>query len=165
MNPRTPDVEALRRAKPAVVDIDITRDEISILVDTFYDRVWCHPKIGPIFSSRLDADRETHLARMKQFWASVLLRTGEYHGRPVPKHKAITEAESVDFAHWLEIFRATAFELLEPETARRVTEKAEQIAQSLWLAMFGRVGESPPPWLYGPDYLAKKSQDDMRGTS
>ncbi len=158
----TPEIGALKRAKLNEVEIAITRDEISALVDKFYERVWAHPRLGPIFSSRLENDRTAHLERMKQFWASVLLRTGEYHGRPVPKHKAITEAKGVDFAHWLELFRATAFELLEPETAKHVTAKAEQIATSLWLAMFGGVGERPPTWLNGPDYLIKHTQGEVR---
>lgn len=165
MNRTCSDREELKRAKPDGVDIAITREEISALVDNFYDRVWSHTKIGPIFSSRLDHDRAGHLVRMKTFWASVLLRSGEYHGRPVPKHKAITEAEGVDFAHWLELFRATAFEILEPETASQVTEKAEHIAQSLWIAMFGQVGERPPAWLKGPDYLTKHNRDEVREQS
>lgn len=153
------------RTRPQVGDIALTREDISVLVETFYGHVWEHPRLGPIFSSRLDGDRANHLVRMKQFWASVLLRSGEYHGRPVPKHKAITEAQDVDFAHWLEVFRATAHDVLAPATARQVVEKAEQIAQSLWLAMFGDVGEPPPAWLKGPDYLAKYSDCEVREIS
>ncbi len=162
---RTPEIGVSGRAKPEVADIAITRDEIAALVDKFYDRVWAHPRLGPIFSSRLESDRANHLVRMKQFWASVLLRSGEYHGRPVPKHKAITEAQDVDFAHWLELFHATAHDVLQFETASQVIAKAEQIAQSLWLAMFGGVGESPPSWLKGPDYLAKHLQGEVREIS
>jgi len=148
--------------KPKSVDIAITREDISVLVETFYQRVWAHPRLGPIFSSRLEDDRSAHLDRMKLFWASVLLRSGEYHGRPVPKHKALTEAEDHDFAHWLSLFRATAFECLTPKTASIVTDKAEHIATSLWLAMFGSVGARPPNWLTGPNYLEKYSEAKTR---
>lgn len=142
----------------------ISKDQISQLVDQFYDRVWAHPRLGPIFSTRLDGDRAAHLARMKQFWESVLLRTGVYHGRPVPKHKALTEAKSSDFAHWLSLFHETANEVFEPHNAKLVTQTAERIAESLWLAMFGSVGESPPPWLKGPDYL-KRISNEKTGVS
>ena len=143
--------------------VAISREEISTLVDEFYGRVWRDPDLGPIFSLRLDADRAAHLARMKQFWGSVLLRSGEYQGRPVPKHKAITEAAPVHFARWLELFRTTSFEVLQPDIAAQVMEKAERIAESLWLAMFGKVGATPPHWLKGPDYLTKY-HDSQTGT-
>lgn len=162
---RPPELRVGHGVRPQPADIAITRTEISTLVDTFYGHVWAHPRLSPIFSSRLDADRDKHLARMKQFWASVLLRSGEYHGRPVPKHKAITEAQSSDFAHWLDLFCTTAHEVLTPQTATHVVAKAEQIAQSLWLAMFGGVGDAPPIWLKGPDYLAKYAETETREIS
>lgn len=137
---------------PSVDDVAVTRDEISELVDLFYQRVWADVRLGPIFLSRLGDQRDAHLARMKQFWASVLLRSGEYHGQPVPKHKALTEVVEDDFARWLSLFRKTAFDVFSEKAAEHVTAKAERIAQSLWLAMFGTVGASPPTWLNGPDY-------------
>jgi len=160
-----PEIGVARGARPQPGEVAITRAEISTLVDTFYEHVWAHPRLGTIFSSRLDADRANHLVRMKQFWASVLLRSGEYHGRPMPKHKAITEARSGDFAQWLDLFCATAHNVLAPQTATYVVGKAEQIAQSLWLGMFGGVGEAPPLWLKGPDYLAKYAEIETREIS
>ena len=133
----------------------ITEQQISDLVDEFYNRVWKHPRLGPIFSSRLDGKRDQHLVRMKKFWASILLRTGEYHGRPVPKHKALSEVVPKDFAIWLTLFRTTANEVLEVGLADHVTEKAERIAQSLWLAMFAGIGDTPPGWLRGPEYISQ----------
>lgn len=139
-------------------EIAITRDEISALVDTFYDRVWADDRLGPIFSARLDHNRDAHLDRMKLFWASVLLRSGEYHGRPVPKHKALSEVEPSDFVRWLTLFETTAHEILDTNTALHVIEKAERIAESLWLAMFGTIGQTPPAWLKGQNYETKYAE-------
>lgn len=127
----------------------ITRAQISELVDRFYDRVWAHADLGPIFAARLDHKRSEHLVTMKKFWASVLLTSGEYHGRPVPKHKALSEVREHHFEQWLGLFQQTANEVFDAELSVFVTNKAERIAQSLWLAMFGQVGEAPPNWL-GP---------------
>ncbi|MDJ0930191.1 hypothetical protein [Breoghania sp.] len=51
---------------------------------------------GPILAGRVE-DWDPHLARMKRFWASVLLKTGEYKGKPVPAHFVMKEAAADDF--------------------------------------------------------------------
>lgn len=158
------DKQARDEGEP-VPECVITRADISTLVDKFYDRVWADPRLGPIFSKRLDHNRADHLQRMKQFWASVLLRSGEYHGRPVPKHKALTEVVQSDFAQWLELFHETAFEVLEKSVAQHVVDKAEHIAASLWLAMFGTPGSAVPLWLKGANYVEKFHQEQLGAMS
>lgn len=122
----------------------ITHGQISILVDRFYDKVWSDPVLGPIFQSHVGEDRSAHLAKMKDFWASVLLRTGTYKGRPVPAHVKLSEVKSQDFAIWVGLFRETAIEAFSPDAAPHVIEAAERIAKSLWLAMFGTPFNAPP---------------------
>ena len=160
----TDDIRAQTRLDIAPI-VPITRAEISTLVDEFYRQVWAHPRLGPIFSQRLDQDRDAHLNRMKTFWASVLLRSGEYHGRPVPKHKALSEVVQSDFAQWLELFRHTAFEVLDASVAEYVVDKAEHIAASLWLAMFGTPGSAVPGWLKGANYVEKFKQTESGALS
>ncbi len=58
---------------------------ISDLVETFYARVRAHPRLGPIFNGEID-DWPAHLAKLKDFWASVALNAGRYSGKPVPAH-------------------------------------------------------------------------------
>ena len=103
-------------------------------------------RLGPIFAGRI-TDWGPHLAKMKHFWASVLLKTGEYKGKPVPAHFVMKEVEAEDFGIWLTHFRATAHEILEPEAAPIVIAHAERIAASLWMAMFAS------PFDKAPDYL------------
>lgn len=146
-------VEILVRAGVTVPVTDISRDQISNLVDTFYDRIWADQRLGPIFKRRLDHDKPAHLARMKKFWASVLLHSGEYHGRPVPKHKALHEVNQYDYALWLRLFNQSAQDVLPVTLAEDVIAKAERIAQSLWLASFGDVGHRPPEWLSDAKYM------------
>ncbi|WP_348628351.1 group III truncated hemoglobin [Mesorhizobium sp. WSM4313] len=66
------------------------------------------------------------------------MKTGDYHGRPVPAHVKLTDVTESDFDIWLAVFGETAAELFEPETAAIFIERAERIAASLKLAMFFR---------------------------
>ena len=67
----------------------ITPGQISDLVERFYGRVRNDERLGPIFEARVQGEWGPHLAKMKGFWRSVLLKTGEYKGRPVPVHVRI----------------------------------------------------------------------------
>jgi hemoglobin len=115
----------------------ITQAQISRLVDEFYDRVFADQRLGPIFMRHIGADRAPHMRVIKQFWSSVLLRTGSYAGRPVPVHLKLKEVEPDDFRIWLAHFRLTARACFTPEAAMHVIAAAERIAESLLLAMFG----------------------------
>ena len=136
----------VRPAGRHLVHSTITEAQISDLVNRFYDRVWSDPRLGPIFSGRLDNTREAHLTKMKSFWSSVLLRTGAYKGKPVPAHVSLEEVHSTDFERWLSLFRPVAHDVFSREAAPLVIEAAERIASSLWLAMFGNPFSSPPDW-------------------
>jgi hemoglobin len=114
----------------------ITEAQISRMVDDFYDRVFADERLGPIFMRHIGADRAHHMHVIKQFWSSVLLRTGAYAGRPVPVHLKLKEVEPDDFRIWLEHFRIIARACFAPEAAVHVIAAAERIAESLWLAMF-----------------------------
>ena len=123
----------------------ITQDQISRLVDEFYDRVFADARLGPIFLKHIGEDRSAHMRTMKQFWSSVLLKTRSYSGQPVPVHLKLSEVRREDFAIWLGYFRETATVIFEPEAAAVVIASAERIAESLKLAMFG-----------SPELFAKK---------
>jgi hemoglobin len=76
---------------------------------------------------------------MTDFWCSVILKTGDYHGRPVPAHLKLKDVTEADFDIWLRIFAETAAALFAPQTAAVFVDRAERIAKSLKLAMFFRL--------------------------
>ena len=115
---------------------EVDRAFISRLVRTFYDRVRQDARLGPIFAREITGDWEPHLEKMTDFWSSVILKTGDYHGRPVPAHMKIADITPDDFTIWLGIFRDTAEELSAPEVAAVFIDRAERIARSLQLALF-----------------------------
>ena len=61
---------------------------IEKLVHAFYARVRCDELIGPIFAARI-SEWDHHLQRLCQFWSSVVLMSGRYHGSPMQKHLAL----------------------------------------------------------------------------
>ena len=115
----------------------ITEAQISRMVDEFYDRVFADERLGPIFMRHIGANRTHHMHVIKQFWSSVLLRTGAYSGRPVPVHLKLKEVEPDDFRIWLNHFRIIVHACFTADAAPHVIAAAERVAESLWLAMFG----------------------------
>jgi len=103
------------------------------LVHRFYARVRADADLGPIFASRI-SDWPPHLARMVDFWSSVALMTGRYHGAPVPAHTGLP-VKTAHFDRWLALFRETARDVCTPDGADHVITRAERIARSLDMAV------------------------------
>ena len=119
----------------------IDEDYISVLVDTFYDRIRSHEVLGPMFSDTIGSNWEPHLEKMKKFWSSVARNTGQYNGKPVPAHQKLAQVRQQDFAIWLDLFRQTLADTAPtPEAADYFMERADRIARSLQMAMFDRPG-------------------------
>ena len=138
--------ERRREIEAAAARMGVDEAYISLLVDTFYERIRDHAVLGPIFNDKIGENWGPHLARMKDFWASVALNAGRYSGRPAPKHKALTSVEPHHFALWLALFRDTLADTApSPQAAAYFMERAERIAESLKLAMFGLPGLGAPP--------------------
>ncbi len=126
------------RARAAALGIN--EAYISVLVETFYARVRAHPLIGPVFSDAI-TDWAPHLATMKDFWASVALNAGRYSGKPVPAHARHQQIQRWHFTLWLAIFDQTLRDTAPtPGAIHYFMERANRIAQSLQLAMFGYPG-------------------------
>ncbi|MBI1361278.1 MAG: globin [Alphaproteobacteria bacterium] len=127
------------RARAASIGIDDAY--ISRLVDAFYDRIRVHPALGPIFEEVIGGDWGAHLARMKSFWASVALNAGAYRGKPVPAHQKLVRVQPGHFGIWLALFRQTLEDTAPTgEAVDYFMERANRIAESLQLAMFGLPG-------------------------
>jgi hemoglobin len=114
---------------------------ISELVETFYARIRADTTLGPIFDTEIGDNWAPHLARMKDFWASVAINAGRYNGKPVPAHQKLAGVTPAHFQIWLGLFRQTLEDTAPSADAiRYFMERAERIAKSLQLAMFGLPG-------------------------
>ena len=117
----------------------VTEPGISALVNRFYGKARLDPAIGPVFEQAVD-DWDKHLAKLCDFWSSVMLTTGRYKGNPMAAHLN-QPIEPEFFDRWLALWHETAGEVFTPETAAQFCFKAERIAESLKLALFYRPGE------------------------
>ena len=114
-----PEGAAARRAAAVeriMAETGIDETMISDLVEAFYVRVRDDALIGPVFADRIE-DWGPHLAQMKLFWSSVVLSSGVYQGRPMPKHLPLP-IDARHFDRWLELFEATARDVCPPVAVR-----------------------------------------------
>ena len=103
-----------------------TEEEITALVQRFYARVRQDARLGPIFETHID-DWDEHLAKLMDFWSSILLRSGRFSGAPMPKHAALPGLTQELFRHWLELFAQT----LDEQPNERLAEQALAAARRL----------------------------------
>ena len=106
---------------------------IEQLVRCFYARVREDELLGPIFNSRI-TDWEPHLQRICEFWSSVVLSSGVYHGQPMRMHLPLP-VDAQHFDHWLHLFEQTARELFSEPIASYFIERAQRIARSIELGI------------------------------
>ena len=112
------------------VALSITEAMIRQLVDAFYTKVRADAVLGPVFEAKID-DWDQHLAKLTDFWSSIVLMSGRYKGRPMPVHAAIPEISGEHFARWLQLFGETATAVCPPQAADLFNDRARRIAQSL----------------------------------
>jgi hemoglobin len=130
------------RRQPVHPQID--EEMIRALVHGFYDRVRADGEIGPIFNRVIGNDWDAHLAKMCDFWSSVMLMSGRYKGNPMVAHMRLKMVQPQHFERWLSLFRETARAVCPGEIATLFIGRAENIARSLQMGMFFRPGERPP---------------------
>lgn len=121
----------------------VTEPMIAELVPAFYARVRRDPLLGPVFDAAIGDGWDAHLAKLCDFWSSVMLMTGRYKGSPMAVHVAVPGIGADHFVRWLEMFRDTAKDVCPPDAAALFTAKSEMIAQSLQFGIAAARGELP----------------------
>ena len=117
---------------------------IQALVHGFYARVRTDAELGPIFEAAIGGHWDAHLAAMCDFWSSVMLTTGRYHGRPMPAHMKHKAIQPQHFARWLALFRQAAADTCPAGIAAAFIARAELIARSLQQGLFFRAADHDP---------------------
>ncbi len=138
--------EAAARRSLLVQDVvertGITEAMISELVTKFYGRVREDGLLGPIFAAVQDWDE--HLAKLRDFWSSVVLTTGRYHGQPMRAHFPLPLVGD-HFDRWLDLFEQTARDVCPPAAAAHFIDKARRIADSFEMASATQAGRLSSP--------------------
>jgi hemoglobin len=119
--------------------LELSEAQIGALLDLFYTKVRADPELGPVFG-RAIADEEwpPHMAVIRDFWSSVMLKSGRYRGNPLQVHKKIEGVSPELFQRWLALFDEACREMLAPDIAEAMHGRAVQIADSLKAGLFFR---------------------------
>lgn len=109
-----------------------SKEDIVLLVDTFYKMVKENNILGYIFEDIAKIDWPTHLPKMYSFWESLLLEGHSYTGNPMEKHIAlskITPLTQKEFNEWIFLFTNTVDTLFTGEKAEEAKLRASNIAR------------------------------------
>ncbi len=133
---------------------DISAEDIDRLVAVFYARVRAHDMLGPIFARAIaPEDRggdgpewRAHEAKIAAFWRNAIGIDRSYDGNPMQLHVDNPEVMPGMFSTWLDLFGATADEVLTPDQAASITALATRIGDSLryGVTQRGQVRGEPP---------------------
>lgn len=114
-------------------DRDIqTEDDISDLVNSFYEKVRRDDLLAPVFKATIKGDWDQHLQRMCDFWSTLLLYSQKYRGDPMTKHMALNIGRE-HFSRWLQLFTRTVDDLFKGENAKEAKKRAGYIAKLMQL--------------------------------
>jgi len=111
-----------------------TREDIELLVNSFYEKVQVNEKLGFIFRDVANVDWEEHLPKMYSFWANILLGEHSYSGRPMATHIELSNKVTMDepvFNEWLTLFHQTVDEHFDGPTAEIAKTRAVHIARNI----------------------------------
>ena len=121
-----------------------TREDIFLLVDSFYDKVRDEPTLGPFFN-RVIKDWPKHIQHLTTFWETSLLFNktleNKYKGNPLEAHIKV-DAENnhsiseLHFGLWLNLWVETLDEHFEGDIAAMAKRRARKMASFLYLNIF-----------------------------
>ena len=127
-----------------------SRDDIFLVVETFYGKVRTNETLGPFFNDTIN-DWDAHLQHLTTFWETSLFMTrkleNKYHGNPLEAHvkvdnmfhNSITE---LHFGIWLNLWFETLEELFEGEVTENAKRRARKMGTFIYLKLFeARQGE------------------------
>ena len=107
------------------------------LVHTFYADVRSDQILGPTFDAVIGDRWDPHLARMIEFWCTVMLETRSFKGNVFAKHMAVPGVTPEHFIRWLAYWFSRTSEFFAPAAAAVLQRAALGIAKMLYRGYFG----------------------------
>ncbi len=116
------------------------RDDVRLLVETFYAKIRQHAVLGPIFNNIIK-DWPAHLELLTDFWETQLFLKRKYHGNPVTAHQEVDHKMNgtltpEHFGLWLNEWFVTIDELFEGETAWIAKNRAQKMSTMLFMQIY-----------------------------
>ena len=117
-----------------------SREDIFLLVKTFYGKVRLDSLLGPIFNMIIK-DWEVHFEHLTDFWQSNLFFEKKYSGDPFQKHAEVDKLvegsiTELHFGVWLNLWFQTIDELFEGETAKIAKNRARNMGTYMHIKIF-----------------------------
>ncbi|WP_179344401.1 group III truncated hemoglobin [Winogradskyella ursingii] len=118
------------------------REDISLLVHSFYAKVRKDSLLGPIFNSHIPEDNwPEHLEKLTDFWETNLFGIAKFKGSPTQKHVNVDRNlnHTVDqnhFGQWLNLWFETIDILFEGQLAQNAKEAARRMAHGQYMAIW-----------------------------
>ncbi len=119
-----------------------SREDVRLLVNTFYAKIRQDDLLGPIFHAHIPDDKwPEHLEKLTDFWETNLFAVKRFKGNPTKKHIAVDKnlnhsVEQKHFGKWLQLWFETINELFEGERANKAKESARQMAHGQFMMMW-----------------------------
>ncbi|MEZ4779156.1 MAG: group III truncated hemoglobin [Flavobacteriaceae bacterium] len=120
---------------------DLTnREDVYLLVTTFYAKVRKDALLGSIFNPMIE-DWDEHFEKLTDFWEGNLFFKKKYLGNPLEKHVEVDQfhhgnIEAKHFGVWLNLWFETIDELFEGEAAQRAKNRARNMSTFIHLKIF-----------------------------
>lgn len=109
-----------------------SREDVELLVNSFYKKVIQDETIGFFFKDIIKVDWDKHLPKMYAFWETILFGQMSYKGNPMAVHFPINELQAMEkkhFEQWLSLWKLTIEENFIGENADIAIYKSENIAK------------------------------------
>ncbi|WP_366187484.1 group III truncated hemoglobin [Flavobacterium ovatum] len=120
---------------------DITnREDISLLVHTFYDKIRADEEISFYFNEMIQ-DWEEHLEKLTDFWEMNLFGGKKYKGDPLQAHVKVdthfgAKIGPNEFGIWLNHWAQTLDDLFEGENVDILKRRARKMGTFIYMGIF-----------------------------
>lgn len=117
-----------------------SREDVSLLVRKFYEKVRASEEIGFFFNDHIQ-DWEEHLEKLTDFWESNLFMVSKYSGNPQKAHIEVDKISGnlineKHFGEWLNLWLQTINEHFEGDRAERAKMNARKMATHIHVKIF-----------------------------
>lgn len=116
------------------------RDDVFLLVSTFYEKVKVDDELGPFFNNVIK-DWPTHIIHLTNFWESQLFMKNVFSGNPLKKHIEVDKKnnhsiENEHFGIWLNYWLQTIDELFLGKRAQLAKNRARNMGVFMFMEIF-----------------------------
>lgn len=117
------------------------RADVSVLVNTFYDRIRKDEVLGPIFNRHIKEEQwPIHLEKLTDFWVTTLFGVVCFKGNPTIAHRTVDEKLKYSiaqhhFEQWVSLWHNTIDSLFEGALENRAKKASESMARGQFNAI------------------------------